>query len=384
MHIIIKNISEKSKKMVGDESKRRCDGDHEMMLIDYCKRITKYEPNILKEDQKIGRRIMCPEYSIDKVDVKTFPLSDKNEIFILCWNMEQEGRLHATIKPSRTVFAYDSNFQSGGKTQIHTHDYIELAYVAEGEFQQRILGKDIRFKKGEFCLIDKNCLHQDYLFNQKSTILFIGLANEIFDEVMVEKIEGEGVLNFLRTALLKQKDIQQYVHFKPKSGEDNQIEVMLLNMLTELDCNDDASKYICKGLLIRILHYISTKYEFFLSNEQRKKMNWIIFEEITNYIRENYTDITIKELVLRFHFNEDYYNRLLKEKTGLTYSEYVQNLRLTQAEKLLKTSTITVDAVANLVGYHNKGYFYKIFVEKFGMTPSNYRKQIDSKGKRQI
>lgn len=346
-----------------------------MKLLDYCRRITKYEPNILKDDERIGKRIMCPEYSIDQVDVKTFPLSDQEDIFILLWKLEAEGKLYATIKPSGTAFAYYSDFRSGEKTQFHTHDYIELAYVVEGEFQQRIMGQDIKFKKGEICLIDKNCLHQDYLFYNRSTVIFIGLANDIFDEVMVGKIEEEGILNFLRMALMKQKNIQQYVHFKPKNPEDNQIENLFLNLLTEMECNDEASRYICKGLLIRILRHISSKYDFFLSNEQRKKMNWIIFEEITNYIREKYADITIKELVERFHFNEDYYNRLLKEKTGMTYSEYVQNLRLLQAEKLLKTTGMTVDEVANQVGYHNKGYFYKIFVERFGVTPSKFRKQ---------
>lgn len=346
-----------------------------MTLLDYCINITKLEANILKEDVKIGRRIMCPEYSIDQVEVKTFPLSNKDDIFVLCWKLEEEGSLYATIKPSKTAFSYYSKFRQGEKTQFHTHDYIELAYVVEGEFRQKIMGQDIRFKKGEICLIDKNCLHQDYLFFSESTVLFIGLANEIFDEVMVDKIEEEGILNFLRMALMKQKDIQQYVHFKQKNQENSEIEAFLLSLLMELECNDAASKYICKGLLIRILHYISTMYEFFLTNEQRKKMNWIIYEEITNYIGEKYADITIKELVQRFHFNEDYYNRLLKEKTGMTYSEYVQNLRLVHAEKLLKSTTMTVDEIANQIGYHNKGYFYKIFVERFKMTPSKYRKQ---------
>jgi AraC-like DNA-binding protein len=192
---------------------------------------------------------------------------------------------------------------------------------------------------------------------------------------MVSRIEEEGILNFLRMALMKQKDIQQYVHFKPKNTDDSQIESLLLHLMMELECNDEASKFICKGLLIRILHHISTKYDFYLSNEQRKKMNWIIFEDITNYIKEKHSDITIKELVERFHFNEDYYNRLLKEKTGMTYSEYVQNIRLSQAEKLLRTTSLNVDEVADRIGYHNKGYFYKIFMERFGMTPYQYRKQ---------
>lgn len=346
-----------------------------MNLSDYCKNITKNGASLLWGDEKVGRQIMCPEYAFDKVDIKKFPVSDSNGIFMLCWNLEKEGQFFSTIKPSQNPFAYYSSFASGEKTQLHTHDYIELAYVVEGEFQQRILGKDIRFKKGEFCLIDKNCLHQDYLYHDDSIIIFIGLANDIFDEVMVKKIGEERLLNFFHTALLKQKDIQQYLHFKPKNPEDNRIESMLFSLLSELENNDEASKYICKGLLIRILHFISAEHEFHLSNEQRKKMNWIIFEEIIKFINEKYVDITIRDLVEKFHFNEDYYNRLLKEKTGLTYLEYVQNIRLEQAEILLTTTDMNIDDIADNVGYHNKGYFYKIFVEKYAVTPAKYRKQ---------
>lgn len=352
-----------------------------MKLSTLCKNITKLEQNILMDDEKMGHRLVCPEYSVDNPQVKTFPDLDQEEIFILCWNMDEDGRLYATIKPSKKAFTYCCSFHSGEKTQYHTHDYIELAYVVEGVFQQRILGKDIQFKQGELCLIDKNCLHQDYLFQNHSTILFIGLANEFFDKVMVENIGEERILGFLQTALLKQKDIQQYVHFKPKDPDNRRLEALLSTLIKELECNDDASKYICKGIMIRLLHLISTEYEFRLSNEQRKKMNWLIFEEITKYITEHYNKITIKDLVEKFHFNEDYYNRLLKEKYGMTYSDYVQNLRLKNAKKLLKTTGMTVDEVAEQVGYHNKGYFYKIFVEKYGITPAKLRKQAGNYSK---
>lgn len=324
----------------------------------------------------MGRRIMCPEYSLEQVEVKTFPLSGKDNVFLLCWRLEKAGKLYATIKPYKTSFVYQTDFTSGKKTQYHTHDYIELAYVVEGEFQQRIMGKDIKFRQGEICLIDKNCLHQDYLFYNNSTILFLGMANEMFDEMMMEKIEEEGLFNFLRMALMKQKNVQQYLHFKPRDSWDKRMEGLLLSLLTEMEISDAGSKYICKGLLIKILHHISSQYEFFLTNEQRKKMNWLIFEEIKDHIEENFADITIKELVGRFHFNEDYYNRMLKEKTGMTYSEYVQNIRLLKAEKLLCTTELNVDEIANQVGYHNKGYFYKLFSGRYGMTPHKYRKLV--------
>jgi AraC-like DNA-binding protein len=350
-----------------------------MNLSEACTKITKKESYISNGQDKSGLRIMCPEYSMDAVDVKTFPLSDKDKLFLICWNVEEDENLYAAMIPSDTPFCYHTVFHSGQKTQCHIHDYIELAYIVEGQFQQRILGKDIKFTKGELCLIDKNCLHQDYLFSSNCIIIFLGLANDIFDELMLKNIKEENIADFLHTALMKQKDIQQFLHFKPKSQEDNRMEELLLSIISELECHDEASKHICKGLLIRILNLISTEYDFQLSNEQRKKMNWLIVEEITRYIKENYADISIKDLVDKFHFNADYYNRLLKEKTGMTYSEYVQDIRLQKSVKYLITTRKTVDHIAELVGYRNIGYFNKIFAAKYGTTPAKYRKQSGSK-----
>lgn len=147
-------------------------------------------------------------------------------------------------------------------------------------------------------------------------------------------------------------------------------------LLTELRDRIVGSRYICKGLLMRIFHILGTKYEFSLSKEQRKTMNWLLFEEVSEYIRQNFTTITIQELSDTFHFQEDYFNRLIKNKTGMTYSAYVQKFRLEKAEQLLRVTSMTIEDITEAVGYHNKGYFYKIFQERFGMTPSQYRKRL--------
>lgn len=346
-----------------------------MTLSQLCRQITGPDCNLLPESHKLGPRLICPEYSKSVQEVKTYPLLQQDRIFALCWNTESGHNLRATMSPAPKPFCYQYHFSPGEKTQLHTHDYIELAYVVEGEFRQKILGKDIVFIKGDLCLIDKNCLHQDYLLEQPSTVLFLGIANDMFSEIMDENITTQKIISFLQSALLKQKDLQQYLHFRPGADAPEELENYLYLLLKELCNNEVGSRYICKGLLLRIFRIISTKYEFSLSKEQRKTMNWIIFEEIAEYIKRNYADITIQDLVNNFHYQEDYFNRLIKSKTGLTYSAYVQQIRLEKAEQLLTTTSKRVDEIADIVGYHNKGYFYRIFQERYGMTPSKYRKK---------
>lgn len=382
-------------------------------LSQLCIYITTAETTPLSAGHKLGSRLVCPEYSKSSHEVKTYPLPPKERIFALCWTLDPDAAwepgsarslctdvkphnsskalidqesglsqtartspiLHATLCPAPEPFCYRLPFQTGEKTQLHTHDYIELAYVVEGEFRQRILGRDITFAKGDLCLIDKNCLHQDYLSDRPACILFLGIANDMFSEIMDENVTIQKITSFLQSALLKQKDLQQYLHFRPgpNPGAADELEQCLFLLLKELHDNETGFSYICKGLLLRIFRIISSKYDFSLSEEQRKTMNWIIFEEISDYIKRHYSTITIRELVQEFHFQEDYFNRIIKSRTGLTYSAYVQQIRLERAAHMLTTTEKSVDEITELIGYHNKGYFYKIFQSRYGMTPAKYR-----------
>lgn len=346
-----------------------------MNLLNLCSEITGKHSKLLPPNHQLGTRLVCPEYSKSVQEVKTYPLLEHDRLFALCWHITKEQGLFATMRPSPLPFCYHYPLfaHSKEKTQLHTHDYIELAYIVEGKFHQKISGKNIIFETGEFCLIDKNCLHQDYLVNEPTTILFLGIANDMFAEIIDENITTQKIISFLQSALLKQKDLQQYIRFKPKTSNSEYIEQCLFTILSELCRNDSGSRYICKGLLIRIFRLLSTEYEFSLSRDQQKTMNWMVFEEISDYINNHYASITIQDLVNTFHFQEDYFNRLIKNKTGFTYSEYVQNIRLSRARHLLLSTQKTIDDIANEVGYNNKGYFYKIFQKKYGMTPRQFR-----------
>ena len=140
-------------------------------------------------------------------------------------------------------------------------------------------------------------------------------------------------------------------------------------LLKELYENNVGSRYICKGLLLRIFRIMSSKYEFSLSREQRKTMNWILFEEVTGYIQQNYAHVTIQDLVREFHFQEDYFNRLIKSRTDMTYSAYVQQIRLEHAERLLLAGGKTIDEIARIV---RCGICPHPLYEKGGVSPSSF------------
>ena len=135
------------------------------------------------------------------------------------------------------------------RTQMHSHEYLELFYIVDGEYRQKILGNEFTFHKGELCLIDRNCEHQEILDSGSSTILFLGITNAIFNDIMKHLSTSGRIASFLNMALLEQKNLQQYLHFRPQPEGLEKMEQALYQLLSELKQHDVASPLICQGLL---------------------------------------------------------------------------------------------------------------------------------------
>ena len=223
---------------------------------------------------------------------------------------------------------------------------------------------------------DKNCLHQEILYENECTIVFFGITNAMFTSISDNHTAPEDIASFLHMALLEQKALQQFLTFRPRETHVIQdMEDTLRSVLYELSRHDIATPIICSGLMTRVFQMLGSQYEFSLSKKQRQRMNVILFNQLTDFIKLHLNHISIQMLTQEFHFYEDYFNRLLKVQTGMTYIEYLQMLRLERAELLLTETNNTIEQIAEEVGYHNKGYFYRIFIERNNCTPAQYRKK---------
>ena len=348
-----------------------------MNLLEQCRAITLSDHKTKEESLELGERFLSSGFMEHTQGVRQYHFAfDDRKLYLYIWNFQHPQELLAYICPYKDEVTFRCHFESGQVTPSHVQDFIELAFVVKGELRQKILDKEIVFQEGDLCLIDRNCAHQDYLQDNSSLILFLCLRNDFLPEIMDENVSTQKIITFLQSAMMEQKDLQQYVHFKPIGNVHEEMQNCFSLLTTELHEGKVGSHFIIKGLLMRIFRLLSTKYEFQLSRQQKKDMNWAVFADICHYIENNYKTVTIQELSRLFHFQEDYFNRLIKKRTGKTYCELLQNVRLFRAEQLLVQTDLTVSEIAEEVGYRNKGYFYKLFAEKFHMTPAEYRRQL--------
>jgi len=99
------------------------------------------------------------------------------------------------------------------------------------------------------------------------------------------------------------------------------------------------------------------------------------YVNICSYIEECYSsDLSRDEVAGLFNISSNYLSNLFKSQAGIGFSSYINQLRIKRACHLLKNFNQTLDEVAFSCGYHETGYFCRVFKKHTGSTPGEYRR----------
>lgn len=97
--------------------------------------------------------------------------------------------------------------------------------------------------------------------------------------------------------------------------------------------------------------------------------------EAENYIRMHYQEpLTLEYVSGIVGFNPSYFSRVFKQETGKSFVEYITEVRMQRAQKLLLEHKKTILEIAEEVGYADDKYFSRIFKKHSGLKPNEYRK----------
>ncbi|WP_321384047.1 helix-turn-helix domain-containing protein [uncultured Enterococcus sp.] len=98
-------------------------------------------------------------------------------------------------------------------------------------------------------------------------------------------------------------------------------------------------------------------------------------KEALHFIQENYKEkITLQKVSAHVYMNPQYFSRVFKREVGLSYTDYVNNLRIDYACKLLETSDYPSYRISSECGFNDPSYFNRVFYRQMSTTPNKYRK----------
>lgn len=120
--------------------------------------------------------------------------------------------------------------------------------------------------------------------------------------------------------------------------------------------------------------------QFFPDSSHVSGLSTETIQAAVKYMEQHFReDISIEELSTRLHFNSTYFSRIFRKTLGISPSQYLSDLRISEAKRLLiRYPDYSVREVAEACGYNDPHYFSRLFKQTTGLNPTAFRESIQS------
>ena len=247
-------------------------------------------------------------------------------------------------------------------TPMHIHNVIEILWVVHGELSCKTLdGKERVMKANELLFCDALVPHET-VTSKDLVFRILQFSPEYFLNIIYANSD-------IKVNIVKNSTYRYIV-------PDNEKYPLFLETLAQLFVALQNSLESSIGYTYVLINLLKQEglFEYFLSSEKQQNSK---ISPILAFLNKNYTkDINIPVIAEKFYFTPTYLSRLFKKKCGCTIVEYINNLRMSHAEKLLLTTQKSITEIAYESGFATPNYFIRLFKKTHYVSPNEFRKNI--------
>ncbi len=275
---------------------------------------------------------------------------------------------------------------------LHKHDFYEIMIVLDGEVYQNIENERHLYTKGSCCILNKNVRHTEE-YKDYYRVAFVQISSDFMRHLYGcmtlhifgrHKTTDSKFLQFLDDNINERQSANKnYLDLIPKKEHEFLVKHVhsILDQIVHItiDPAPDANIRV-QSLFLDLLYnlsrpdyYDSLPIRIGTDTENR------LFQEVTKLFEANHGHISRKELSDTLSYSGTYLNAICKKYSGLSLFDYGMHFCMKEAGiRLLETDQSITDISRDL-GFTNQTHFYKVFKEKYKMTPLQYRKQNQTK-----
>ena len=313
-------------------------------LLDMLKRITPEEQELLDGSREIRKE----------------RYTNRRDFVVDSRLLLEKGRL-IEIRP-HTRFAYFPK---------HRRNYVEMVYMCAGATTHIINGSnELVLKEGDLLFLNQNVYHEILPAGEEDLAVNFIILPEFFDRP-ISMVERENILrDFLISTLAGDTAMNDYLYIRTKGivPVENLLENMIWTILGRHPMMDTINQTSMGLLLMNLSRFAD---QIGRGDPQHEEQNLMF--SVLDYIEHHYQNGTLAEISELSHLPTYQVSRILKKRTGKNFKEFLQLRRLQQAAYLLQNTTLSIDKIIVHIGYENSSYFYRVFREKYGCSPSEYR-----------
>ena len=250
----------------------------------------------------------------------------------------------------------------------HSHNFIEVIYMCSGTTTHIINGNKLVLKEGELLFLGQNANQEILPAGINDIAVNFIVLPEFFDVSLVMLKDEETPLRaFIINSLKSNNSNSSYMHFKVADvlPIQNLVENLIWTLIKGTSNKRKINSFTMGLIFLQLMDY-TDRLVLYDKEEQT-------ILKVLKYADENYRDGSLTELASSLHYDFSWLSREIKRKTGKTYTEIVQEKRLSQASFLLTNTDMNISDIANRVGYDNVSYFHRLFKKRFNMSPYKYK-----------
>lgn len=269
------------------------------------------------------------------------------------------------IQQDRFEISHQIHNSSYSMHSAHSHSYCEMYYLMSGACNILIKDSTYSISPGTVVFIPADTLHKTTYTNSSShERIYIEFSDNYISDMYDEYGKTWLDLNLFNTFMLI--PLEQQAEFN----------AILSRIMKEQHSDDPFSKCMKKmyfqQLIISLLRYNCVGN---FTGTPNNKIADLSIDDAMKYINNNYQHpITLTSLAKLLNLNSSYLSLKFKSVNGIGFKEYLNNVRIGHAEKLLLETKKSITTIALECGFESSNYFGDIFKKRNGISPSEFRK----------
>ena len=255
----------------------------------------------------------------------------------------------------------------------HFHDYVELLYLYDGKLRVWLNGKEYAFNEGELIIINSKESHRLESAAPESRYYVIKFNPEILWASNGSAKETRYVLPFLNSSSTHPRVFP--ASFVSEAG----IGALVADAVSAWKNRPVGYELLLRGDVLKIFgHVVGCLSDLGVEIKYTVGSGSLygIMDNIIDYVNQNFTSCDERELAKKYKVSYSYFSRTFKQMMNMSFKEYINYLRINEAQRLLLTTGKSITDISMEMGFSSPSHFINVFRRHMGRAPKQYRKNI--------
>ncbi len=256
--------------------------------------------------------------------------------------------------------------------RMHYHDYVELLYGLKNEATVLIGEKSYVMKQGDLVVVNPGEAHEVYTEKEDATYYVIKFLPELL------YAQGKSLVGVRYLLSLWQDEIAFAPAFRAEEIGESGIDGYVGEIKREWEEKGAGYELLIHANIMRIFVWILRDRCTFtpVSSDIPPETLATLEKTLAEASAHLYDGWSAKDAAAASHLSYSYFSRAFKRAFGISFSAYMEALRLREGERLLLTTGRAVGDVAFSLGFNSASYFTERFRLRYGVPPHKFRERL--------